>query len=535
MTTMGTGSATAAPARAVAAPGTVPEVLRFAAERHGELEAIVDGQLRLTYPALLAEVERVAGALLARGLRPGDAVAVWAPNSVRWALAALGCLHIGITLVPVNTRYRGEEAHHVLERSGAAGLFLEDGFLDQDYSGMLAATGPLPSLHTVVTLGEPGCAGGPTGWDEFLAGPGAGRDAVAAARDLVTPDTRLEVMFTSGTTGRPKGVPHTHGQVVRTYTDYTGNLGLRAGDRYLLVNPFFHSFGLLAGLLSCLLRGATALPVRRLDPPAVLALIERERVTGIPGPPTLYATLMNDPARRGRDLSSLRLAVTGAAVIPSELIRRMRSDLGFRDILTAYGLTESTGVVTMCRLGDPDEVVEATSGRAVADVEVRIDRSPGPDDTGEILVRGYNVMSGYLDDPASTAAAVDADGWLHTGDVGRLDDAGNLHITGRLGDMFIVGGFNVYPAEVEQMLCRHPAVSEAAVVGVPDERLGEVGRAFVVLRHGAAPVAEQELTDWCRERLANFKVPRSVALLPELPRAATGKVAKAALRNLATS
>jgi acyl-CoA synthetase (AMP-forming)/AMP-acid ligase II len=346
----------------------------------------------------------------------------------------------------------------------------------------------------------------------------------------------MEVVFTSGTTGRPKAVPHTHGQVVRLYTTYTGHLGLRAGDRYLLVNPFSHSFGLLAGLLSCLLRGATALPVRRLDAPAVLDLVERERVTGVPGPPTLYSTLMDDPSRPGRDLSSLRLAITGASVIPSELIRRMRTDLGFREILTAYGLTESTGVVTMCRLGDPDDIVEATSGRTVEGVEVAISPlTAAPDGTGEILVRGYNVMAGYVDDPAATAAAVDADGWLRTGDVGRLDDAGNLRITGRLGEMFIVGGFNVAPAEVEQVLCRHPAVSEAAVVGVPDERLGEVGRAFVVLRRGAAPTTGPELTAWCRERLAGFKVPRSVVLLAELPRGATGKVAKAALTHPVTN
>ncbi|GAA1267295.1 FadD3 family acyl-CoA ligase [Pseudonocardia aurantiaca] len=521
---------------------TIPAVLRSTADRHGAIEAIADdGGTRLDYARLLVEVEQVAAALLARGLRPGDVVAVWAPNSARWAVAALGCLHVGITLVPVNTRYRGEEAHHVLARSRAVGLFVEHGFLGQDHLGMLRGAGPLPGLRTVVTLGEPRPEGpvpeGAVGWaelpwEEFLAGADScPHGAVAAARDAVTPDTRMQVMFTSGTTGRPKGVPHTHGQVVRLYTTYTGNLGLRAGDRYLLVNPFFHSFGLLAGLLSCLVRGATALPVRRLDPRSVLELIERERVTGIPGPPTLYATLMNDPTRLQRDLSSLRLAVTGAAVIPSELIRRMRSDLGFRDILTAYGLTEITGVATMCRLGDPDDLVESTSGRAVDDVEVAID-PVGGDGSGEILVRGYNVMSGYLGDPeAATAAALDADGWLHTGDIGHLDEGGNLHITGRLGDMFIVGGFNVSPAEVEQLLCRHPAVSEAAVVGVPDERLGEVGRAFVVLRHGAAPSTEEELLAWCRERLANFKVPRSVVVLPELPRAATGKVAKAALRE----
>ncbi|MCO1655497.1 FadD3 family acyl-CoA ligase [Pseudonocardia humida] len=513
------------------ATGTVPDVLVRAAERHGDREAIVDGELRLSFADLLAEVERVAAGLLRHGLRAGDAVAVWAPNSARWALAALGCLHVGLTLVPVNTRYRGEEAHHVLARSRAVALFVEDGFLDRDHTAMLRAAGPLPCLRTVVTLGEPRPSG-PIGWDAFRA-RAADPAQVAAARDAVTPGTAMQVMFTSGTTGRPKAVPHTHGQVVRLYTTYTEHLGLRAGDRYLLVNPFFHSFGLLAGLLSCLLRGATALPVRRLDPPAVLELVERERVTGIPGPPTLYATLLNDPTRPGRDLSALRLAITGATVIPTELIRRMRTDLGFREILTAYGLTESTGVVTMCRIGDPDEVIESTSGRAVEGVEVAIAALHGGDGgggTGEILVRGYNVMAGYVDDPGATAAAIDADGWLRTGDVGHLDGAGNLHITGRLGDVFIVGGFNVSPAEVEQLLCRHPAVSEAAVVGVPDERLGEVGRAFVVLRRGAAPAAEAELIAWCRERLAGFKVPRSVVVLPELPKGATGKVAKAALR-----
>jgi HIP---CoA ligase len=528
------GSGALVPEAAPRPADTIPDVLRRSAAAYAGVEAIVDREVRLAYPALLAETERVAAALLAAGLRPGDVVAVWAPNSVRWALAALGCLYVGITVVPVNTRYRGEETHDLLARSHATGLFVEDGFLDQDYVGMLRAAGPLPDLHTVVALGDT-APEGTTAWADFLAGAdGVPAGRVREAADRVGPQTRMQIMFTSGTTGRPKGVPHTHRQVVHLYTTYSGNLGLRAGDRYLLVNPFFHSFGLLAGLLSCLIRGATALPVRRLDPAAALDLVERERVTGIPGPPTLYATLMNDPSRPGRDLSSLRLAVTGASVIPSELIRRLRTDLGFRDILTAYGLTEATGVVTMCRLGDPDQIVEATSGRAVEGVQVRID-APEGGRTGEILVRGYNVMAGYVDDPAATVAAVDAQGWLHTGDVGALDDAGNLKITGRLGDMFIVGGFNVSPAEVEQLLCRHPAVSEAAVIGVPDERMGEVGRAFVVLRHGAPAVTEPELVAWCRERLANFKVPRQVVVLAELPRAATGKVAKAALRHAATS
>jgi HIP---CoA ligase len=494
---------------------TVPAVLRRAAAEHGDIEALVDGAARITYRTLLPEVERVAAALLSRGLRPGDRVAVWASNSARWALAALACFHVGLTLVPVSTRYRGGEAHDLLARGRVRALFVED----RDLLGMLRAEPPLPGLETVVTVA--GAAPDALTWEQLLA------DAAPGDPVTVTPDTVLQIMFTSGTTGRPKGVPHTHGQVVRLYDRYSRGLGLRAGDRYLLVNPFFHSFGLLAGVLSCVLRGATALPVRRFDPAAALELVERERVTGIPGPPTLYATLMNDPTRPARDLSSLRLAVTGASVIPSELVRRMRTDLGFTDVLTAYGLTEATGAVTMCRIGDPDEVVEATSGRAIDGVEVAV----GP--TGEILVRGFNVMSGYVDDPAATAAAVDPDGWLHTGDVGSLDAAGNLTITDRIGDMFIVGGFNAYPAEIEQLLTRHPAVSEAAVVGVPDDRLGEVGRAFVVARRGCDPT-EAELIGWCRDRLAGFKVPRTVRFLPELPRTASGKVAKAGLRGPVT-
>ncbi|WP_037062906.1 FadD3 family acyl-CoA ligase [Pseudonocardia acaciae] len=503
---------------------TVPAVLRRTAEAHGAVEAVVDGPTRLTYAELLAEVERVAAGLLARELEPGDAVAIWAPNSARWMLAALACFHLGLTVIPVNTRYRGAEAHDLLARARARALFVEDGFLDQGYLAMLRAAGPLPSLDTVVTLDRPG------DWEELVSASTPPARVEEAAR-AVTPQTRLQVMFTSGTTGRPKGVPHTHGQVVRLFTSYSDTLGLRAGDRYLLVNPFFHSFGLMAGILSCVIQGATALPMRRLDTAEALELIERERVTGVPGPPTLYASLMNDPARAGRDLSSLRLAVTGASVVPSELIRRMRADLGFTDILTAYGLTEATGAVTMCRLGDPDAVVEATSGRAIDGVEVAI--APvggGADGSGEILVRGYNVMGGYFEDPAATAAAIDPDGWLHTGDIGRLDEAGYLRITDRLGDMFIVGGFNVYPAEVERLLNEHPGVSESAVIGVPDERLGEVGRAFVVRRHGHE-VSEPELLAWIRGRLANFKVPRSVVFLPELPRAATGKVAKSRLRE----
>jgi acyl-CoA synthetase (AMP-forming)/AMP-acid ligase II len=313
-------------------------------------------------------------------------------------------------------------------------------------------------------------------------------------------------------------------------------VGLRAGDRYLVVNPFFHTFGYKAGIIACLLRGATIVPQPVFDVPAVLDLIERERISVLPGPPTLFQSILDAPERAARDLSSLRLVVTGAAVIPVVLVERMRDELAVETVLTAYGLTEATGTVTMCRQGDDPETIATTSGRAIPDTEVRIVDAGGVEvargEPGEVVVRGYNVMQGYYEDPEATAAAIDPDGWLHTGDVGVMDAAGNVRITDRIKDMYVVGGFNAYPAEVEQVIARYDGVAECAVLGVPDERLGEVGMAFVVPRAGAT-VDPEALVAWCRERLANFKAPRSVVLVDALPRNASGKVMKFELRATA--
>jgi acyl-CoA synthetase (AMP-forming)/AMP-acid ligase II len=303
---------------------------------------------------------------------------------------------------------------------------------------------------------------------------------------------------------------------------------LTSADRYLVVNPFFHNFGFKAGILACLVSGATLVPQVVYDPERAMRLVEAERITVLPGPPTIYQTILDHPGRAAADLSSLRLAVTGAAVVPVALVERMRRELTFDTVLTAYGLTEAV-VATMCRPGDDPQTVARTSGRATAGFEVKV--AAGPDGTtGEILLRGPNLMLGYLDDPEATRAAVDAGGWLHTGDVGRLDEAGNLTITDRLTDMYICGGFNVYPAEVEQVLARLDEVAEAAVIGVPDPRLGEVGRAYLVPRPGQA-VDETAVLEFCRERLANYKVPRQVRVRPGLPRNPSGKVLKRLLRE----
>jgi acyl-CoA synthetase (AMP-forming)/AMP-acid ligase II len=508
-------------------------MVRDAARRNGSAEAVVDGGRRVDFTALSAMVTGAARALLAGGVRTGDRVAVWAPNSLEWIVAALGVTTAGGVLVPVNTRFRGPEAAYVLARSKARALFTVRGFLDTDYPALLAAADvSLPALErTILLSGEADSAS--VGWDEFRAGGGAVSEVDVDARlESIGPDDPSDVVFTSGTTGEPKGVVMTHGQTLRAYLDWCDWADLRAGDRYLIANPFFHIFGYKAGCLASLMRGATILPLAVFDAAVALELVEREGISVLPGPPTIYQSLLEHGDRDRRDISSLRLAVTGAADIPVELIRRVREELPFERILTGYGLTEA-GTVTGSKPDDDFEHIATTVGVPWPGFEVRtVDGTGGttaPGEPGEVVVRGETVMRQYLDDPEATADAIGADGWLHTGDLGTIDDDGYLRIVGRIKDMFIVGGFNAYPAEIENLLLRHPRVRQAAVIGVPDERLGEVGMAFVVLDSGAR-LEPAELIEWARGEMANFKVPRFVEIVEALPVNATGKVVKDELR-----
>jgi len=488
---------------------TIPALVEHAGRTFGDAEAVVDGERRVSFAELAAMVRRAAAGCAAAGVTRGDRVAVWGPNSLEWLVAALGAVSAGGALVPLNTRFKAEEAGYILDKSGAALTFVAPPFLGNDYPAMV---GDRRSMLLDEAL-----------WTSY--------DEAPPVR--VEPGDTGDIIFTSGTTGRPKGVMTTHAQTLRVFDTWADVVGLAQGDRYLVVNPFFHTFGYKAGIIACLLRGATIVPQPVFDVPTTLELIERERITVLPGPPTLYQSILDAPGRADRDLSSLRLAVTGAAVVPVALVERMRSELTFATVLTAYGLTESTGTVTMCRRDDDPVTIATTSGRAIPDTEVRVVDGDGrplaAGDPGEVVVRGYNVMQGYFEDPDATAQAIDGDGWLHTGDIGVLDAAGNLRITDRLKDMYVVGGFNAYPAEIEQVLATHPAVAESAVVGMPDERLGEVGKAFVVARPGVA-VEGDELIEWCRERMANYKVPRAVEVVASLPRNASGKVLKVELR-----
>ncbi len=531
---------------------TIPRLVRRAAERYGTKIAIEDGDTSLSYSALCDAALQAARAFMALGVQPGDRIAIWAPNIYEWIVAAVGLQSAGGVLVPLNTRYKGAEAGYILKKSGARILCTVGGFLGTDYVPMLrealggaGAAHPvadLPALERIVLLRHDpadavAASAGVVGWADFLQQGSDVTEAEAEARIAQgKADDLSDIMFTSGTTGNPKGAMTAHGQNIRAFQAWAEVIGLAETDRYLIVNPFFHSFGYKAGWLASAMCGATMLPHQVFDVPAILARVGNERVSVLPGPPAIYQSILMHPDRQKYDLSCLRLAVTGAAPTPVELIEAMRDTLGFETVITGYGLTECCGIVAMCRYDDDPTTIATTSGRAIPGIEVRCIGENGAEvargEPGEVVVRGYNVMQGYFEESTATDETIDADGWLHTGDIAVMDDRGYLKITDRIKDMFIMGGFNCYPAEIESLMRGHENIAAVAVIGIPDERMGEVGMAFVVSKPGVTADV-QAIAAWCRETMANYKVPRHVEIVDELPVNAMGKVMKFKLRERA--
>lgn len=500
---------------------TIPQILFDQAARRPDALAIVDGEWQLSYGQLASAVKDAAIVMKAMGVNKGDKFGIWAPNCAEWIIIALAGQTLGAVMVTLNTRYKGAEAADILRRSHCKLLFTVKGFLGHDYPAMLTGQ-DLPDLEeTVVIKFETGRRA----FGDFLS-----RSALALGDTQVSDGDISDIIFTSGTTGAPKGAMTTHGQNVQVFESFTDSIGMHENDRYLVVNPFFHSFGYKAGWLSCLIKGAAIFPLAVFDPKAVLEQIERHKITVMPGAPTIFQTLLTHPDLAKHDISSLRVASTGATTIPVDLIRRMHEDLGIDVVLSAYGLTESTGVVSLCQMGDDFETIATTCGRPLPGTELRIVDDAGEGvasgDEGEIWVRGFNVMQGYLDDPVASAEAITPEGWLKTGDIGVQDARGYIKITDRKKDMVIVGGFNCYPAEIEKGLLQHPSISDVAVVGVPDERLGEVTHAHIV----ATGLKESDVISWAREQMANYKVPRGVTFHADLPRNASGKVMKFTLK-----
>ena len=499
---------------------TLADLLRAAAADAPDVVALsCDGQ-DLTYRELAATIGRAAQAWHQHGLRPDDRVAVWADNSLDCALVMLSVIVAGGILVPLNPRYTVAEVAAILPRAAcryiAAASSAGGRTLAADVVGVAGGA-------EVVTLaGSP--APGTIGWHELL----------SRADDAPLPHRSSElaaIQFTSGTTGRPKGALLRQAPMLDTARTWSDVVGLRRGDVYPVLYPLAHVGGFKTGVISAFHARATSTLVPQVSSASIVEIVRSGRVAVLNAPPTAQAYVL--AARRSGALPGelgIRTAVIGSATVPPALVRGLVEDLGVADVVIGYGLTEATGVCTMTRRGDPLELVSGTIGRPIDGVEVRVNPTGdgAADGVGELEVRGANVMAGYLDDPAATAEAMH-DGWLRTGDLGWIGPDGYVRLAGRTRDLVIVGGFNVYPVEIEHALVDHPAVREVAVVGLPDSRLGEVTAAFVV----GGGIEPDALLAWCRERLANFKVPRHLWLVDELPRNAMGKIVKTDLARRA--
>ncbi|MCW3064223.1 MAG: hypothetical protein JWN32_1395 [Solirubrobacterales bacterium] len=528
-------------------PITIAEQLERTAREHGERDALVFGEERLSWAETREASRRLARALMAAGVRHGDHVAVWVPNRIEWVELWFAAAYIGAVIVPVNTRYKTEEVRYILAQSDARLFVTVAEFVGIDYLAMLARLCPdladgaapngadFPELRRVVVIG-----GGPPGTQAFadFAAEGAAvteeeLDAAAGAVDFEDPTI---IVYTSGTTGHPKGAVHSH-RILRNEHSIAERMDIGPESRVLNHLPWFHVGGGFTGILPPLIAGGAMVIMDRWEPTAAFELIEREGVTVLSGIPTHFIDLLSHPRLGEYDTSTLRSGWIGGANNPPEVIDGVMEKLGVEGLLPVYGMTETTSITTIPRMDDPRSVIVAGKGGPVSDFEVKIvdvesgEVLPGGRE-GEVCVRGHLVMQGYYRNPEATAEAIDSDGWFHTGDLGVFDDAGYLSITGRKSDMFIVGGANAYPAEIESALCEHPGVKQAYVVGVPHPRLGEVGFAFVE-RRSADEASEDDITDFCRGRLAGYKVPRFVEFVDGWPLTATGKIERFRLSEMA--
>jgi fatty-acyl-CoA synthase len=505
---------------------TVGDALRDAAARWGDRVALVDGlpapapRRRWTFSALLDEAEAVARALLGR-FRPGDHVAVWAANSPEWMLLEFGAALAGLTLVTVNPAYLAKELGYVLRQSRAVGLFVMPVYRERSLLDVVAQVRPeLPLLRDVISLGD---------WDAFVASGSSAQELPSVA-----PEDIAQIQYTSGTTGFPKGAQLPHRGLANNGRFYARRIGAGVGDVWVNPMPMFHTAGCGLATLGALQTGGTHVLPPGFDPGLMLELIEAERGTITLSVPTMLIAMLERAESAGRDLSSWRLATLGGAPVPIELVRRAERMLGLK-LGIGFGQTEASPFVTHTYPDDPHPEWASTVGPPLPQTEVKI-IGPGDGDplqigtVGELCVRGYLLMTGYFDNPESTAAALDADGWLHTGDLATMDERGYCRIQGRLKDMIIRGGENIYPREIEELLFAHPAVADAAVVGIPDEKWGEVVAAFIRPKAGAQPTVE-ELFVYCRAHLAPYKTPRHWRFVDAFPQTPSGKVQKFVLRE----
>ncbi|OBA81047.1 AMP-binding protein [Mycolicibacterium mucogenicum] len=500
---------------------------------HPDTLALVDrGQgLRYTYAELNTEVDLIARGLMARGIEKGDRVGVWSPNCAQWIVTQLATAKIGAILVNVNPAYRVHELVYALNQSGMRVLVSATSFKTSDYAAMIAEVRPqVPSLSDVVFLDG-------ADWDRLRADSAAvGADALAARQATLANTDPINIQYTSGTTGFPKGATLSHRNILNNGYFTTEGINLRAGERLCVPVPFYHCFGMVMGVLGCMAHGAAVvIPAPGFDPAATLDAIEAEQCAGVYGVPTMFIAMQHHPSFAGRDLSSLRTGIMAGSVCPVEVMKHCVSDMHMAEVAIAYGMTETSPVSCQTLIDDDLDRRTATIGRAHPHLEVKV-INPETGETvergepGEFCTRGYSVMLGYWDNDEKTREAIDSEGWMHTGDLAVMRSDGYCAIVGRIKDMVIRGGENVYPREIEEFLYTHPDIEDAQVIGVPDARYGEEICAWLRMRPGAAPLDAAAIREFTADRLAHFKIPRYVHIVDEFPMTITGKVRKVDMR-----
>ena len=532
---------------------TVGDLLDSITAKVPEHEALVyhDRGLRYTYRQFNEACRQAAKGLMKLGIEHGEQVAIWATNHPEWVVSQFATGKMGAVLVTVNTNYRTNELEYLLRQSDSTTIILMEEYRGASYVEMLYEIAPelkdcepgqlkserLPFLKNVILLGDKKYPG-MYNWSDIVAfGDQVSDEELDARQRLLQPDDVINMQYTSGTTGFPKGVMLTHSNLVNNARNVVACTNLTAEDRLCIPVPFFHCFGCSMGTMGAVSVGATMVPVVMFDPKEVLETVQAERCTSLYGVPTMFIAELNHPDFGQYNLSSLRTGIMAGSNCPIEVMKSVVEKMGMREVTIAYGQTESSPVITQTRPDDSLELRVSSVGRALPNVEVKIvDPETGEEVPtgmqGELCTRGYHVMKGYYKNPAATASAVDADGWLHTGDLATMDENGYCKITGRLKDMIIRGGENIYPREVEEFLYTHPAVLDVQVVGVPDEKFGEEVAAFVILKEGLQ-VSEEELREYCTGQIARFKIPRYFQIVSEYPMTASGKIQKFKLREQA--
>ena len=522
-----------------------------ACREHAEETALISLHqgIRLTYAELREQVDALACGLLRLGLAKGDRVAIWSQNNAEWALTQFATAKAGLILVNINPAYRLSEVDYALNKVGCRALVLSPSFKSSDYLGMIATLAPetataepgklksakLPSVEWLIRLGEAKTPGMANFSDLMTTPTRAELDALQALGATLKASDPINIQFTSGTTGSPKGATLTHRNILNNGRFVGDAIRLRAGERLCIPVPLYHCFGMVMGNLGCLTHGATIVyPAEAFDPLAVLEAVAAERCAGLYGVPTMFIAVLDHPDFAKFDVSSLRTGIMAGSPCPIEVMKRVIAQLHMRDVTIAYGMTETAPVSFQSSPDDPLERRVSTVGRVQPHCEVKIVDADGntvPHGTsGELCTRGYSVMHGYWDDPAKTVEAIDADGWMHTGDRATIDDEGYCNIVGRIKDMVIRGGENVYPREVEEFLYRHPKIKDVQVVGVPDHKYGEELCAWIVLRDGEA-ATDDEVRDFCRGQIAHYKIPRYIKFVESFPMTVTGKIQKFVIRQ----